>query len=231
MTDATHALRTATRTDLEAVGTALGLPVPALAPALVEPGARVLIGAEGQVVLLRRRWSPDATADAVVVRRAGVPLDHPDVLAVAAAWGCDRVRHLASDRCVPVPAPPVDAPLAVRFAHLAALAATRVETATALTRDEDADAAAHDTAVSVLGALGVPVLGALSRDQAVPEGMPWIVIDPLDGARNFRAGLPPWAFSAALVKDGRPVAGLVADLSSGRRWSAIDGRGPSGTGP
>jgi 3'(2'), 5'-bisphosphate nucleotidase len=231
-------LRTATGADLAAVGEALGLPAAALAPAVVEPGARVLIGVEGQVVLLRRSWSHDATAEAVVVRRAGVPLDHPEVLSAASGWGCDRVRHMATDRWVPVPAPPADAPLPVRFAHLAALAATRVETAVALARDTEgvrtkddgspqvaADLAAHEAAVAVLDALGVPVLSEESRDSAVPEGMPWIVIDPLDGTRNFQAGLPPWAFSAALVDDGRPVAGLVADLSSGRRWSATEGRG------
>jgi 3'(2'), 5'-bisphosphate nucleotidase len=233
VTPATAALRTATRSDLGAVADALGLSLPALAPAIVEPDARVLIGTEGQVVLLRRRWAEDATAEAVVVRRAGVPLDHPDVLAAAADWGCDRVRHLANDRCVAVPAPPESAPLDVRFAHLAALAATRVETAVALARDVGAtrtkadgspevaaDAAAHAAAVGVLDALGVPVLSEESADRAVPEGMPWIVIDPLDGTRNYLAGLPPWAFSAALVHEGRPVAGLVCDLYSGRRWTA-----------
>jgi 3'(2'), 5'-bisphosphate nucleotidase len=68
------------------------------------------------------------------------------------------------------------------------------------------------------------VLSEESADRQVPEGEPWIVIDPLDGTRNYLAGLPPWAFSAALVHDGRPVAGLVCDLSSGRRWSATEGR-------
>ena len=233
MTPATAALRTATRSDLGAVADALGLSLPALAPAIVEPDARVLIGTEGQVVLLRRRWAADATAEAVVVRRAGVPLDHPDVLAAAADWGCDRVRHLANDRCVEVPPTPESAALDVRFAHLAALAATRVETAVALARDVGgthtahdgsrrmpADDAAHAAAVVVLGALGVPVLSEETADRQVPEGMPWIVIDPLDGTRNYLAGLPPWAFSAALVHEGRPVAGLVCDLSSGRRWTA-----------
>lgn len=218
-------LRTATGADLSAVGEALGLPAPALAPAMVESGARVLIGVEGQVVLLRRHWTPEATAEAVVVRRAGVPLDHPDVLAAAAGWGCDRVRHQATDRCVPVPAPAAGAPLPVRFAHLAALAATRVETAVALTRDESADVAAHAAAVEVLDTLGLPVLSKESPDRPVPDGTPWIVIEPLDGTRNFLTGLPPWAFSAALVREGRPVAGLVADLSSGRRWSGVGGRG------
>lgn len=233
MTQATRALRTATGADLESVGEALGLSAPALAPAIVEPGARVLVGTEGQVVLLRRHWSYDATAEAVVVRRAGVPLDHPDVLAAAVDWGCDRVRHLATDRCVPVPAPPDRAPLPLRFAHLAALAATRVETAVALARDvgghpgddgNPADGAAHAAAVGVLGDLGVPVLGEGRDDRPVAEGSPWIAVHPLDGAGNYRAGLPPWAFSAALVHEGRPVAGLVVDLSCGRRWSAIEGR-------
>jgi 3'(2'), 5'-bisphosphate nucleotidase len=45
-----------------------------------------------------------------------------------------------------------------------------------------------------------------------------VVLDPLDGTGNFRAGLPPWAFSAGLVHGGRAVAGVVVDLSSGRRW-------------
>ncbi|MCF6744167.1 inositol monophosphatase [Blastococcus sp. KM273128] len=231
-------LRTATSADLPAAAEALGLAPAALAPAVLDPWARVLVGAEGQVVLVRRQWTHEATAAAVVIRRAGVPLDHPAVLAAAAAWGCDRVRHLATGRCTDVPPPPVDAPLPVRFAHLAALAATRVETAVALAHGTGeartkgdgspalaADAAAHDAAVGVLGALGVPVLSEESRDTAVPAGRPWVVLDPLDGTGNFAAGLPPWAFSAALVHEGRPVAGLVADLSSGRRWAAVEGQG------
>jgi 3'(2'), 5'-bisphosphate nucleotidase len=231
-------LRTATRADLDAAAEALGLSPAALAPALVEPRARVLVGSDGQVVLLRRQWADDAAAEAVAVRRTGVPLDHPDVLATAAGWGCDRVRHLATDRVVDVPAPPAGAPLPVRFAFWSALAATRVETAVALagdtgvprTKDDGslqvaADRAAHSAAVAVLGNLGVPVLSEESSDVPVPDGSPWIVLDPLDGTRNFTAGLPPWAFSAALVDDGRPVAGLVADLSSGRRWWALQGRG------
>jgi 3'(2'), 5'-bisphosphate nucleotidase len=51
------------------------------------------------------------------------------------------------------------------------------------------------------------------------------VLDPLDGTGNFMSGLPPWAFSAALVSGDRPLAGLVADLSSGRRWEGAVGEG------
>jgi 3'(2'), 5'-bisphosphate nucleotidase len=113
-----------------------------------------------------------------------------------------------------------------------------VEIAVALARDEGddrtkddgspraaADEAAHAAAVEVLGPLGLPVLSEETPDRPVAEGQPWIVLDPLDGTGNFSAGLPPWAFSAGLVVDGRPVAGLVADLSSGRRWEGAEGAG------
>jgi 3'(2'), 5'-bisphosphate nucleotidase len=210
----------------------------ALAAAVVEPAGRVLLDDAGGAVLLRRGWADDGAAEAVIVSRAGVPLDHPAVLATAAGWGCERVRHQLTGRTVAVPPPSATAPLVDRFRSLAARAATRVETAVALARDvgqvhtkDDgslvvaADEAAHAAAVDVLAELGLTVLSEERREQAVPPGMPWIVLDPLDGTGNFAAGLPPWAFSVALVSDGRPVAGLVADLSSGRRWVGAEGRG------
>jgi 3'(2'), 5'-bisphosphate nucleotidase len=227
-----------TPADLRAAAERLSLPVVALAPALVEPAARLLLDDAGGAVLMRRQWAGDGTAEAVVQHRAGVTLDHPTVVATAAGWGCGTICHAPTGRTVVVPAPSTEAPLAVRFRHLAALAATRVEVAVAMARDgggtrakDDgspsiaADEAAHAEAVEVLAALGIPMLSEESRDVAVPEGVPWIVLDPLDGTGNFSAGLPPWAFSAGLVVGGRPAAGLVADLSSGRRWSGAVGVG------
>jgi 3'(2'), 5'-bisphosphate nucleotidase len=232
-------LRVATTADeLATAGERLCMAPAALAAALVDPGGRLLIDDAGNAVLLRREWADDGAAEAVIVSRAGVPRDHPTVLATAAGWGCERVRHQLTGRTIAVPGPAADAPLADRFRHLAALAATRVETAVVLARDagrtatsEDgsptaaADEAAHRAAVAVLEPLGLPVLSEERRGRSVPAGRPWIVLDALDGTGNFTAGLPPWAFSAALVADGRPVAGVVVDLSSGRRWVAADGAG------
>ena len=79
--------------------------------------------------------------------------------------------------------------------------------------------------MEVLALLDVPVLSEERPDRPVPDDQPWIVLDPLDGTGNFAAGLPPWAFSVGLVSGGRPVAGLVVDLSSGRRWEGADGAG------
>jgi 3'(2'), 5'-bisphosphate nucleotidase len=226
-----------TPADLRAAGERLSLPAVALAPALVEPSSRLLLDDAGGAVLLRRQWAGDGTAEAVVQHRAGVTLDHPVVVATAVGWGCESICHAPTGRSVAVPLPSTEAPLTTRFRHLAALAATRVEVAVAMARDTGtrskddgspsvaADAAAHAAAVEVLAALGVTILSEESRDVVVPDGEPWIVLDPLDGTGNFSAGLPPWAFSAGLVVDGRPAAGLVADLSSGRRWSGAAGVG------
>lgn len=222
--------------DLERAAASLALAVAALAPAVSDPAYRVLVGDDGTAVLLRRQWTPDGVSEAVVLADSGVGPDAPAVLAAASAWGCDRVRDRPGGRGVlPVPAP--EAPLVARFLHLAARAATRVETAVALARGSGidrvkadgspsvaADEAAHLAAAEVLAGLGVPVLSEERTDRPVDDGEPWVVLDPLDGTGNFRAGLPPWAFSAGMVRDGRPVAGLVADLSSGRRWWA-DGTG------
>jgi 3'(2'), 5'-bisphosphate nucleotidase len=196
----------------------------------------VLVG-DDSAVLLRRQWTAEGVVEAVLLAAAGIGPDTPAVLATAATWGCDRVRDRPGGRgVVVVPVPGDDAPLVDRFLHLAALAATRVETAVALARGTGeervkldgspsvaADEAAHVAASGTLGALGVPVLSEERTDRRVRDDEPWVVLDPLDGTGNFRAGLPPWAFSAGLVQAGRPVAGLVVDLSSGRRWWA-DGR-------
>ena len=224
--------------DLVRAAAALGLAPAALAPAISDPAYRVLVGDlpdDGdEAVLLRRQWTPEGISEAVLLAAAGIGPDTPAVLATAAAWGCARVRDRPGGRgVVPVPVPGEDAPLVVRFLHLAALAATRVETAVALARgiggdrvkadgspSVAADEAAHQAATEVLAALGVPVLSEERTDQRVHGDGPWVVLDPLDGTGNFRAGLPPWAFSAGLVDAGRAVAGVVVDLSSGRRWWA-----------
>jgi 3'(2'), 5'-bisphosphate nucleotidase len=231
-------LRAATSADqVRALGESHGLAPAGLAPALLDPAARLLVDDRGNFGLLRREWADDGTAEALLVRAAGVRIDQPAVLAAAAGWGCGHVRDPWRDKVLTVPAPPYDAPLPERFRHLAALAATRVEVAVALARDgreqakddgspsHAADRAAHAAAAEVLGSLGLCVLSEETPDRPVADDEPWIVLDPLDGTGNFSAGLPPWAFSAALVSGGRPIAGLVADLSSGRRWSAVDGEG------
>ncbi len=48
----------------------------------------------------------------------------------------------------------------------------------------------------------------------------WIV-DPIDGTRGFVRGNDQWCISAALVEDGEPVIGIIANPSTGETFEAI----------
>lgn len=52
----------------------------------------------------------------------------------------------------------------------------------------------------------------------------WIV-DPIDGTRAFIAGRTDWAVSAALVEDGRPVAGALFAPAEPAFYAAVAGKG------
>jgi myo-inositol-1(or 4)-monophosphatase len=41
------------------------------------------------------------------------------------------------------------------------------------------------------------------------------VVDPLDGTREFVAGIPEWSVSVGLVEDGEPVAGGICNPATG----------------
>jgi histidinol-phosphatase len=51
------------------------------------------------------------------------------------------------------------------------------------------------------------------------------VLDPIDGTMNYVRGIPVWATLIALVRDGRPVMGVVSAPSLSRRWWAAVGLG------
>jgi myo-inositol-1(or 4)-monophosphatase len=57
-----------------------------------------------------------------------------------------------------------------------------------------------------------------------------VVVDPIDGTRAFIDGDPRWTISAALVVDGRPVAGVVHAPVLGETYLAARGSGASKNG-
>ena len=60
--------------------------------------------------------------------------------------------------------------------------------------------------------------------EATRPGVLWVV-DPLDGTTNFIHGFPHVAVSVAALKDGRPLAGVVIDVTKEEEFSAAAGRG------
>jgi len=75
----------------------------------------------------------------------------------------------------------------------------------------------------------LPQAGWLSEETAddparLEQGYVWIV-DPIDGTRAFATGHPDWAVSIALVKDGKPILGILHAPAHERLYEARLGEG------
>ncbi|MCO5091576.1 3'(2'),5'-bisphosphate nucleotidase CysQ [Bosea sp. (in: a-proteobacteria)] len=108
-------------------------------------------------------------------------------------------------------------------ASAAALLAQRTARDVTLKRDGSpvcsADLAADRAAKEALARLlpGFPVVSEETAGDAAP-GEVFILLDPLDGTREFLAGGDSYCVAIALVSGGRPVAGAIAQPATGRLW-------------
>ena len=75
-----------------------------------------------------------------------------------------------------------------------------------------------------LAPAGYPLVGEEGHAAGGWAGRVW-VLDPIDGTLNYIAVHRHWAISLALVEDGRPVAGVVADPVDDRVYTAVVGAG------
>ena len=75
-----------------------------------------------------------------------------------------------------------------------------------------------------LAPTGYPLLGEEGHTVDSWRGRVW-VLDPIDGTLNYVAVHRHWAISLALVEDGAPVLGIVADPVDDRLYTAVAGRG------
>jgi myo-inositol-1(or 4)-monophosphatase len=95
----------------------------------------------------------------------------------------------------------------------------------------DADLAAQDALIRRLQAIhNVPVLGeemsAAQQEEIWGDGKQELwCIDPIDGTSNFVHGLPYFAVSVALIREGKSVLGVVYDPVSKELFAAERGRG------
>ncbi len=95
----------------------------------------------------------------------------------------------------------------------------------------EADLAAQEALTRKLQAIrNVPVIGEeMSEQQQVAlwaDGRQTVwCVDPLDGTSNFVHGLPYFAVSVALIRDGKSVLGVVVDPVANEVFAAERGRG------
>lgn len=86
------------------------------------------------------------------------------------------------------------------------------------------DVVADDAALSVLRGAGVDVLSEESGLEDRGRGLV-VVVDPVDGSTNASRDLPWYATSLCAVDDEGPLAALITNLATGRRWEAVRGGG------
>lgn len=72
---------------------------------------------------------------------------------------------------------------------------------------------------------GVPVIAEemAARGEAPPLQASFLVVDPLDGTKEFIAGTDEFTVNVAIVTRGVPVLGVVAAPNRGRVWRGVVG--------
>ena len=65
---------------------------------------------------------------------------------------------------------------------------------------------------------------SITAENLRPDGRNW-VIDPIDGTNNFIAGLGNWAVCVGLLDAGRPVVGVVYDVTRDLMYGGVVGGG------
>jgi 3'(2'), 5'-bisphosphate nucleotidase len=93
-------------------------------------------------------------------------------------------------------------------------------------------AADHASEAVILEGLGrvLPRTIVVSEEaacRAAPESLPatFVLVDPLDGTREFLAGRDEFTINVAIVADGRPRLGIVAAPAQGLLWRGVEGHG------
>lgn len=117
---------------------------------------------------------------------------------------------------------------------LAAAAVMAIDRSTAAPRFKSdlspvtaADEAAHRVIVDGLARLmpGVPVVSEEAHGSQPTPGSTFILVDPLDGTREYIAGRDEFTVNIALVRQGTPVFGCIAAPMHGLIWRGGTGSG------
>jgi 3'(2'), 5'-bisphosphate nucleotidase len=89
--------------------------------------------------------------------------------------------------------------------------------------DEASEAVIVDGVARVLP--GVQVIAEESVARAAPSHLDasFVIVDPLDGTREFLAGRDEFTVNLAIVSRGTPIAGIIAAPAQGLLWRGIVG--------
>ncbi|MGC1467205.1 MAG: 3'(2'),5'-bisphosphate nucleotidase CysQ [Pseudolabrys sp.] len=114
----------------------------------------------------------------------------------------------------------------------AVILANPASTAARRTKDDQSPVTAADEAAEavilrgcVRAAPGIPVVSEEDMTRSAPPalGGSFILVDPLDGTREFIAGRDEFTVNLAIVTGRTPIAGIVAAPALGLLWRGIVG--------
>ncbi len=92
-----------------------------------------------------------------------------------------------------------------------------------------ADDAAESVILEGLSRLlpGIPIVSeeASGPGQIIEPDSTFVLVDPLDGTREFLAGRDEFTVNIALVSQGTPVFGCIGAPAFGRIWRGVTGQG------
>jgi 3'(2'), 5'-bisphosphate nucleotidase len=91
--------------------------------------------------------------------------------------------------------------------------------------DQAAEAVICEGLARVAPALPIISEEAAEREKPTVNSRRYFLVDPLDGTREFIAGRDEYTINIALVADGAPTLGIVAQPARGLIWRGIVGRG------
>ncbi len=91
--------------------------------------------------------------------------------------------------------------------------------------DEAAEAVIRDGLAHLASALPVISEEQAERTKPAIRGASFILVDPLDGTREYIAGRDEYTVNIAVVSEGTPVLGVIAAPALGLIWRAVVGRG------
>ena len=106
-----------------------------------------------------------------------------------------------------------------------AAARTKADRTPVCDADEAAEALLLDELARLMPSVLVVSEEACARGAPPRPGTRFFLVDPLDGTREFLAGLDEYTVNLALVADGVPQIGIIAAPAQGRIWRGAVGRG------
>jgi 3'(2'), 5'-bisphosphate nucleotidase len=112
-----------------------------------------------------------------------------------------------------------------RFAPAHAAHRTKADRTPVSDADEAAEAVLLDELARLMPDVPVVSEEACARGELPRLGTRFFLVDPLDGTREFLAGLDEYTVNVALIADGVPQLGIIAAPAQGRIWRGTLGPG------